>query len=94
MITANNITSHEFIGLDTEITQSTNSQVIGLNGRIIDETKSMFKINTEKGVKSVAKSTNQWKFTLENRDIIVEGSKIAKRSFDRIGAKVWLRILD
>jgi len=94
MITANNITSHEFIGLDTEITQSTNSQVIGLNGRIIDETKSMFKINTEKGVKSVAKSTNQWKFTLENRDIIIEGSKIAKRSFDRIGAKVWLKISD
>jgi len=94
MITANNITSHEFIGLDTEITQSTNSQVIGLNGRIIDETKSMFKINTEKGVKSVAKSTNQWKFTLENKDIIIEGSKIAKRSFDRIGAKVWLKISD
>jgi len=94
MITADNITSHEFIGLDTEITQSTNSQVIGLNGRIIDETKSMFKINTEKGVKSVAKSTNQWKFTLENKDIIVEGSKIAKRSFDRIGAKVWLKISD
>jgi ribonuclease P protein subunit POP4 len=88
MITADNITSHEFIGLDTEITQSTNLEVVGLNGRIIDETKSMFKINTEKGVKSVAKSTNQWKFTLENKDIIIEGSKIAKRSFDRIGAKV------
>jgi ribonuclease P protein subunit POP4 len=88
MITPDNITSHEFIGLDTEITQSTNSEVIGLNGRIIDETKSMFKINTEKGVKSVAKSTNQWKFTIESKDIIVEGSKIAKRSFDRIGAKV------
>jgi len=94
MITADNITSHEFIGLDTEITQSTNLEVVGLNGRIIDETKSMFKINTEKGVKSVAKSTNQWKFTLENKDIIIEGSKIAKRSFDRIGAKVWLKISD
>ena len=88
MITADNITSHEFIGLHTEITQSTNPQVIGLNGRIIDETKSMFKINTDKGVKSIAKSTNQWKFSIENKDITVEGSKISKRSFDRIGAKV------
>ncbi|MBT3861464.1 MAG: ribonuclease P protein subunit, partial [Nitrosopumilus sp.] len=30
MITAGNITSHEFIGLDTEIIQSTNPQVVGV----------------------------------------------------------------
>ena len=88
MITADNITSHEFIGLHTEITQSTNPQVIGLNGRIMDETKSMFRINTGNGMKSIAKSTNSWKFSIENKDVIVEGSKITKRPFDRIGAKV------
>jgi len=94
MITADNIHSHEFIGLDTEIVQSTNPQVIGLNGRIINETKSMFTINTENGVKSIAKSTNDWKFSIQNKDIIVDGSKIAKRPFDRIGGKAWLKILD
>jgi len=87
MITADNITSHEFIGLHTEIIKSTNPQVIGLNGRIIDETKSMFRINTENGIKSVAKSTNSWKFSIENNDVIVDGSKITKRPFDRIGVK-------
>ena len=87
MITADNIHSHEFIGLDTEIIQSTNPQVIGLNGRIINETKSMFTINTENGVKSIAKSTNDWKFSIQNKDIIVDGSKIAKRPFDRLGGK-------
>jgi len=88
MITAENITSHEFIGLDTEIVKSTNSQVIGLNGRIINETKSMFTINTEKGAKSIAKSINSWKFSIENKEIVVDGSNIAKRPQDRIGAKV------
>ena len=87
MITADNIHSHEFIGLDTEIVKSTNPQVIGLNGRIINETKSMFTINTENGVKSIAKSTNDWKFSIQNKDIIVDGSKITKRPFDRIGGK-------
>lgn len=87
MITADNITSHEFIGLHTEIVKSTNPQVIGLNGRIINETKSMFTLNTEKGVKSIAKSINNWKFSIENKDVIIEGSKITKRPFDRIGAK-------
>lgn len=87
MITSDNIHSHEFIGLDTEIVQSTNPQVIGLNGRIINETKSMFTINTENGVKSIAKSTNDWKFSIQNKDVIVYGSKIAKRPFDRLGGK-------
>ncbi|QLH04701.1 ribonuclease P [Nitrosopumilus oxyclinae] len=87
MITADNITSHEFIGLDTEIIQSTNSQVVGLNGRITNETKSMFTINTENGSKSIAKSTNSWKFSIQGKDVIVKGTKIAKRSFDRIGGR-------
>ncbi len=89
MITVDNITSHEFIGLDTEITQSLNPQIIGLNGRIIDETKSMFRINTKNGIKSIAKSKNSWKFSIENQDIVIDGSKIAKRPFDRIGGKAW-----
>ena len=87
MITSDNIHSHEFIGLDTEIVQSTSPQVIGLNGRIINETKSMFTINTENGVKSIAKSTNDWKFSIQNKDVVVDGSKIAKRPFDRLGGK-------
>ena len=87
MITADNITSHEFIGLDTEIIQSTNPQVVGLNGRIINETKSMFTINTENGSKSIVKSTSSWKFSIEGKDVVVEGTRIAKRPFDRIGGK-------
>ena len=58
MITADNITSHEFIGLNTEIVQSTNPQLIGLNGRIVDETKSMFTINTK------------WKNQLQNQQAV------------------------
>jgi ribonuclease P protein subunit POP4 len=87
MITADNITSHEFIGLDTEIVESSNPQVIGLNGRIVNETKSMFTINTIKGMKQIAKSTNNWKFSIASKDVIVRGSSIAKRPFDRIGGK-------
>ena len=45
MITLNTITRHEFIGLETQIVKSSNSEVVGLNGTIINETKSMFKIN-------------------------------------------------
>ena len=87
MITADNIVSHEFIGLHTEITKSTNPEIIGLNGRIINETKSMFTVNTENGTKSFAKSENSWKFSLGEKEVILDGSKIVKRPFDRIGGK-------
>ena len=88
MITADNISRHEFIGLNTQIINSSNQEVIGLNGTIINETKSMFTINTEKGLKNIPKSTNDWKFLVGNKEMIVKGSKITKRPFERIGAKV------
>ncbi len=87
MITAENIASHELIGLRTEIVESSNPQIIGLNGTIIDETKSMITINTVNGTKMISKSNNSWKFLIDDKDIVLNGSKIAKRSFDRIGAK-------
>lgn len=87
MITTENITSHELIGLRTEIVESSNLQIIGLNGTIIDETKSMIIINTSNGTKMIAKSNNSWKFLIDNKEIVLKGSKIAKRPFDRIGGK-------
>ena len=87
MITAENITSHELIGLRTEIVESSNPQIIGLNGTIIDETKSMITINTTNGTKMIAKSNNSWKFSIDSKDIILNGSRIVKRPFDRIGGK-------
>ena len=88
MISVENIASHEFIGLNTQITNSSNPQLVGLNGRIIEETKSMFRINTKKGSKFIPKSNNSWQFTIQDKQVTVEGSKIAKRPFDRIGAKL------
>jgi len=87
MITPENIIHHEFIGLKTQIAESTNSQIIGLNGTIINETKSMFALNTTKGIKFIPKSNSIWKFNLNNEKISVDGSKIQKRPFDRLGGK-------
>ena len=65
MITTANITSHEFIGLNTKIVESSNPQIVGLNGTVIDETKSMFTLNTENGIKSIAKANKVGNSQLE-----------------------------
>jgi ribonuclease P protein subunit POP4 len=87
MITPENITRHELIGLETTISESNNSQVIGLHGKIIDETKSMFTIETSTGMKHMPKVDSMWKFNLNGVSSVVDGKLIAKRSFERMGVK-------
>ena len=87
MINVDTISRHEFIGLETKIINSSNPQVIGLNGTIINETKSMFTLNTEKGTKMIPKLTNDWGFSIKGKNLIVNGTTITKRPYERIGAK-------
>jgi ribonuclease P protein subunit POP4 len=38
-------------------------------------------------MKIIPKSTNDWGFTIKGKNMIVKGSTITKRPFERIGAK-------
>jgi len=87
MITTENIALHELIGLDTEITQSSNVQFIGLKGKIVDETKSMFALRTENGIKKFPKKNTTWRFSFGNNEITLNGNMITKRPYERIGAR-------
>ena len=87
MITKDTISSHEFIGQRVSIDNSTNSQIIGLNGVIIDETKSMITLNTRNGIKKLPKSNNTWKFTLSDGEKEIPGKIITKRPEDRLRVK-------
>ena len=70
----------EYIGSDMEIVSSKNKTLIGLKGRIIDETKNTFKVKTNQKIKTVLKNGN--KFKINNQEI--EGNKILKRPENRI----------
>jgi RNase P/RNase MRP subunit p29 len=88
MITFGNITLHEMIGLKTEVYNSPNSQIIGLEGTIVDETKSMFMLNTKNGFKMIPKNQNTWKLYADGQEIILYGSLLERRSHDRLGVKI------
>ena len=87
MITIDNLSLHEMIGLSTEIIQSSNSQMIGLNGKIIDETKNMFVLNTDSGFKNIPKDINTWRFSINNQRKEIPGNTLTKRSFERLRRK-------
>jgi len=84
MMTRENLTLHELIGMQAEIIESSNRSLIGLNGRIEDETKSMVTLNTKNGTKLIAKKDNVWRFEINHDTVVVNGAKIAKRSYDRL----------
>ncbi len=105
-ITPDNIISHELIGLQARVVQSTNPTMAGLHGRIIDETKSMLVMcDTNKqaeygATKYVAKSTCRWEFTQsgwnddnngDNNHVIVDGADIVGRPYERIASSATKR---
>ena len=79
MINSENLIQQEFIGLDTSVIDSSNLPLIGLNGTIINETKSMFTLKTAKGIKKIPKTNSIWSFKINNKELKLEGSKIQKR---------------
>jgi len=87
MITSDNIISHELIGLQTQLVASNNKQIVGLNGKIVDETKFMFALNTKDGIKRLAKNANRWRFELDGKEIELDGARLTRRPYERMGGK-------
>ena len=88
MISENNIHAHELVGLYGTVDGSTNSQLVGMSGLIVDETQSMLIVQTDTGTKSIPKGINTWRFTVSGRDIMVHGNTIQRRSAQRLGVKI------
>ncbi len=61
---AHNIIHHELIGLDTIVADSTNSSLCGIEGRIVDETRNMFTVETDDREKKIPKSGSSFIFTI------------------------------
>lgn len=87
MRTVENLVKHELIGLETQIMESLNPQVIGLNGVVINETKSMIQLNTKNGIKKIPKNINKWSFSVNGQSVILDGNLISKRPQERLKIK-------
>jgi ribonuclease P protein subunit POP4 len=70
-----NIIHHELIGLDIRVVDSTNSSLNGIEGRIIDETKNMFKVETDELEKMIPKSSSSFIFTISSSHQTNDGKR-------------------
>ncbi len=85
-ISAKNIRCHEMIGLRVKVTgKGTDARI---EGKVVDEKKNVFVIESYGDEKMVAKKGNMFEFTLGNEKAMVRGNDILYRPEQRIKA-LW-----
>ncbi|MBU0898843.1 MAG: ribonuclease P protein component 1 [Nanoarchaeota archaeon] len=89
-IDPNELVRHELIGLHVKIIDSTDPSVIGMEGRVVDETRNTFIIEKEDGnTKTVVKENCVFSFEYETGKCVkVDGKILVARSEDRLKKKV------
>jgi ribonuclease P protein subunit POP4 len=88
-ITPQNVVNHELVGLPVTLVQSSNKDAEGLSGRIIDESRNVFKLECRGQEKTVAKHCNTFEFTLPGGDKArVVGDLVLGRPEDRVAKSI------
>ena len=88
-ITPFNITKNEFIGLDLRISKSHNKQLIGMSGRIIDETRNTLMLRQGSKIIRIPKDIVHLNMSIPfGKMIEVDGRSIVARPEDRIKMRV------
>ena len=90
MVEPKDLVRHELIGLDVEVVESTNSDAVGVKGKVINETRNMLVIETaNKEEKSFVKEQCTFLFTLPTGgEVEIEGRLLVARPEDRIKKKL------
>ncbi len=83
-----NVTSHELIGLDVTIVDSSNGDIVGMRGRVIDESRNVLTIESDGREKVAAKHSNIFEFMLPNGTLArVNGDLLIARPEDRVAKR-------
>ncbi len=74
----------EVIGTNVLVIESTNKQLVGILGKIIDETRHMLTLDTKFGKKLIPKNTSKFKISKNNKTIILTGTQLSKHPYERL----------
>jgi len=79
------IVQYEFIGLEIKVVESSNSDVVGITGRVVDETRNTFTILHDSKRKVVIKETSIFEFVMPDGTVVeIDGKVIMGRPEERI----------
>jgi len=79
------IIRYEFIGAEGKVARSLHSDYVGLNGRVIGETRNTFTFLNEGQAKSIIKEFSVFNFTFDDGTVVdIDGKLLVGRSEDRL----------
>ena len=88
-ITPENVLKHELIGLDVKIVNSKNEKIVGIKGKVIDETKNILIIADSNAKRKIPKDIATFQFRLPEGTIVnLHGSKLIGRPENRLKVKM------
>ena len=87
---AKDVVKGEFIGLTIEVTGAKNPTLIGLKGKVIDETRNTFMITIGGTMKRLIKDQVTITATIKKKTVTIDGSVLVARPEDRIKKNVKL----
>ena len=89
MLAPENLARQELIGLSVMVEDSTNPCLKGLSGKVVDETRNTFLLETERGIKRIPKSNTSLIFTLpDGRRVKAAGSILISQPENRINKRM------
>ena len=82
-ITKENFIVHELVGLEAEIVESNDRNKKGIKGKVVDETRNLFIIESRGIEKKVPKKEAKIRLTIGDEKVEVDGKAIIARPEDR-----------
>jgi ribonuclease P protein subunit POP4 len=87
-ITPRTILRHELVGLAAEIAASNNKALVGIRGTVVGESRNVLEIKTDKGTKSIPKTSARIIFALpDGSRVAIDGKMLVGRPEKRSKAK-------
>ncbi len=78
----------EFIGKELEVIEADNPSLVGIKGKVIDETKNMLIIEKNNETKKLVKKQVTIKVKIEEKEIIIKGETLQGRPEERLKKKI------
>jgi ribonuclease P protein subunit POP4 len=99
-MTPESLVRHELAGLEVAVADSPNPDLVGIAGRVVDETTKTLLVGTGEGVKQVPKAAATFRFTVTDDeaqgasqlDVLVDGERLVARPARRTesnGGSLW-----
>jgi ribonuclease P protein subunit POP4 len=87
-VTKKNVMRHELIGLEAQVVSSSDPTLLGVYGKILDETREMLVIEHMSKPKIVPKSGSNFEIKLPSGErVVVEGTRLVGRPEERVRRK-------